>query len=119
VPWLDNLLRDHPPEQAHLVRTYVHWTLLRRARQRARTRPFTAGAGNWLRTCIRATLNFVAWLGQQKRTLAIVTQNAIDQWLTATPPTPAGPRRSLPRPARKPARPPSPRPKRCSRRTGR
>lgn len=85
VPWLDNLLHDHPPEQRHLVRTYVHWTLLRRARQRARTRPFTAGAGNRVRTRIRATLHFLAWLGQRKLTLATVTQNAIDQWLTATP----------------------------------
>jgi hypothetical protein len=34
VPWLDNLLREHPTARAHLVETYVHWTLLRRARQR-------------------------------------------------------------------------------------
>lgn len=67
------------------MRTYVHWTLLRGARHRARTRPFTPGAGNWLRTRIRATLNFLTWLRQEKLTLATATQNAIDQWLTATP----------------------------------
>lgn len=79
VPWLDSLLHDRPAEQAHLARTYVHWTLLRRARQRSRTRPFTPHAGNWLRTRIRATLNFLIWLNEQNLTLATVTQTAIDQ----------------------------------------
>jgi hypothetical protein len=85
VPWLDNLLHDYSAEQAHLARTYVHWTLLRRARQRSRTRPFTPHAGNWLRTRVRATLNFLTWLNEQDLTLDTVNQNAIDQWLTATP----------------------------------
>jgi hypothetical protein len=85
VPWLDNLIHDRPAEQAHLVRTYVHWTLLRRARQRARTRPFTPGAGNWLRVRVHATLNFLAWLEHHRLTLATVPQTMIDQWLTVTP----------------------------------
>lgn len=59
--------------------------LLRRARQRTRTRPFTPHAGNWLRTRIRATLNFLTWLTEQNLTLATLKQAAIDQWLTATP----------------------------------
>lgn len=80
VPWLDNLPQDHSAEQAHLARTYVHWTLLRRARQRSQTRPFTPHAGNWLRTRIRVT-----WLTEQNLTPATVNQTAIDQRLTATP----------------------------------
>jgi hypothetical protein len=32
-----------------------------------------------------AILNFLTWLGREKLTLATVTQNAVDQWLTATP----------------------------------
>ena len=85
VPWLDNLLDEHPPARAHLVRTYTHWTLLRRARQRARTHRFTPGAGNWLRARVLATTNFLTWLDTQNLTLATVTQAEIDQWLTATP----------------------------------
>jgi hypothetical protein len=85
IPWLDNLLRDHPAARTHLVETYVHWTLLRRARQRTRTRPFTPAAGNWLRTRVRATLNFLTWLDEQHLTLATITQPKIDQWLTTTP----------------------------------
>jgi hypothetical protein len=52
---------------------------------RSRTRPFTPAAGNWLRTRVRATLNFLTWLDEQHLTLATVTQAKIDQWLTATP----------------------------------
>ncbi|MGY6655354.1 hypothetical protein ACXIZN_24645 [Amycolatopsis sp. TRM77291] len=63
----------------------MHWTLLRRARHRARIRPFTPAAGNWLRTRVRATLNFLTWLDEQHLTLATITQAKIDQWLTATP----------------------------------
>jgi len=85
APWLEEQLRGHPPDRAHLLRTYTHWTLLRRARQRTRTRPFTPCAGNWLRTRVRATLNFLTWLDQQHLTLATVTQPKIDRWLTATP----------------------------------
>lgn len=58
----------------------MHWTLLRRARQRSRTRPFTPHAGNWLRIRITATLNFLTWLNEQNLTLGTV-----NQWLTATP----------------------------------
>ncbi|GAA3541739.1 hypothetical protein GCM10022222_26760 [Amycolatopsis ultiminotia] len=74
VPWLEDQLHGHPPDRAHLLRTYTHWTLLRRARQRTRIRPFTPSAGNWLRTRVRATLNFLTWLDQQHLTLPTVTQ---------------------------------------------
>lgn len=35
-PWIDDLLAGYPADDANLVRTYAHWYVLRRARQRTR-----------------------------------------------------------------------------------
>jgi len=85
VPWLEAQLADQPAARAHLVRTWVHWTLLRRARYRARSRPFTAHAGGWLRTRVLAAVNLLNWLDTQDTTLADLRQHQLDQWLTVTP----------------------------------
>jgi hypothetical protein len=31
VPWLDQLLADQPTVRAQVIRTYTHWSLLRRS----------------------------------------------------------------------------------------
>jgi hypothetical protein len=82
VPWLDQLLADQPTGRAHMIRTYTHWSLLRRARSRARTKEFTAGANNWARARVHAALGLLCWIGQQGLDLASVRQDHIDRWLT-------------------------------------
>ena len=81
--WLDDLLGDVPPEHAQLVRPFARWTVLRRARNRARTRPFTEASGSWARQQIRAAVDFLGWLDQRGTGLADVGQSEIDAWLTS------------------------------------
>jgi hypothetical protein len=81
-PWLDQLLADQPADRAHLIRTYAHWHLLRRARHRAQTKPFTPAGNSWARTRIAAALRLLRWLDQHGLNLATARQDHIDQWLT-------------------------------------
>jgi len=80
--WLDDLLGDVPREHAQLVRPFARWVVLRRARNRARTRTFTEASGSWARQQIRAAVDFLAWLDQRGTGLADVGQPEIDAWLT-------------------------------------
>ncbi|MFC5107433.1 hypothetical protein [Kibdelosporangium philippinense] len=81
VPWLDNLLADQPATRAHLLRTYATWTVLRRARYRARSKQFTPGANNWARSRLRAALRLLCWIDEQGLELGSIRQDHIDQWL--------------------------------------
>ena len=81
--WLDDLLGPVPPEHARLVRPFARWAVLRRARNRARTRPFTEASGSWARQQIRAAVDFLGWLDQRGTGLADVGQSEIDAWLTS------------------------------------
>lgn len=56
--------------------------VLRRARNRARTRTFTEASGSWARQQIRVALDFLAWLDHRGTTLADLTQPDIEDWLT-------------------------------------
>ncbi|WP_280255706.1 hypothetical protein [Nocardia wallacei] len=88
APWLDQLLADQPGPRAHLLRTYVTWTVLRRARNRAETKPFTYGSNNWARTRTLAALRLLTWIDEQHLELDDVGQHHIDQWLvTGSPET--------------------------------
>ncbi|MFD4460077.1 hypothetical protein [Nocardia sp. NPDC058480] len=81
VPWLDRLLTDEPATRAHLLRTYTTWTVLRRARHRTTTRPFTSGANSWARTRILAARRLLVWIDEQHLELHDVRQDHIDTWL--------------------------------------
>ena len=81
--WLDDLLGDVPREHAQLVRPFARWMVLRRARNRARTRTFSEASGSWARQQIRAAVDFLAWLDQRGTGLAGVGQPEIDAWLTS------------------------------------
>jgi hypothetical protein len=81
-PWLEQLLADQPASHANLVRAWVHWTLLRRARSRLPQRVFTAAAAHWMRSCIIASIRFLAWVEATNRSLETLTQHDIDLWLT-------------------------------------
>jgi len=83
-PWLELLLANEPVTRANLVRAWVHWTLLRRARNRLPHRVFTASAAHWMRSCILASIRFLAWIDITNRRLETLTRHDIDLWLTTT-----------------------------------
>lgn len=85
VPWLEVLLADQPTDTAHLLRTYAHWTLLRRARQRADARPRGRRSGAFVRGRVLSALGLLTWLAAQDVDLATVDQSHIDRWLISHP----------------------------------
>ncbi|MEO3925826.1 hypothetical protein ABGB07_18440 [Micromonosporaceae bacterium B7E4] len=82
-PWLDDVLVGRPSDHVGLVRPFANWYVLRRARRRARTRPFTAGSSAVARSLIRNALTFLAWLADRGQTLDTIVQTDIDQRLCA------------------------------------
>ena len=81
--WLTQLLADRPTRHAALVRPFVHWFLLRRARRRAAYRKQSYVAGSYLRTCTRVALELLTWLDEQQLELEDLTQSLLDEWLAA------------------------------------
>jgi hypothetical protein len=79
--WIDARLAHAPAEHARLLRPYVTWAILRRARRHAQRRPFTEAAAAWARLRINAALHLLSWLHEHDRTLAETTQADLDQWL--------------------------------------
>jgi hypothetical protein len=79
--WLDQLLADRPAGHAALIRPFVHWFLLRRARRRAAYRRRPAMAGSYVRTRVRVALELLDWLGGQQLAIGDLTQDRLDQWL--------------------------------------
>jgi hypothetical protein len=79
--WLDRLLADRPAKHTTLIRPYVHWFLLKRARRRAAHRARPAMAGSFLRTRIRIALELLTWLDEHELTLGDLTQEHLDRWL--------------------------------------
>jgi hypothetical protein len=79
--WLEHHLVDQPPEYALLVRPFLHWSLLRRARSRAARRPFPASIGRQLRLRVVIALELLAWADQWGTTLADLGQDDVDHWL--------------------------------------
>jgi hypothetical protein len=79
--WLEHHLDGQPPEHALLVRPFLHWSLLRRARSRAARRPFPASIGRQLRLRVMIALELLAWADRQGTTLAGLGQDDVDRWL--------------------------------------
>ena len=79
--WLEHHLAGQPPGHARLVRPFLHWSLLRRARSRAARRPFPASIGRQLRIRVLIALELLAWIDQQGTTLAELCQDDVDRWL--------------------------------------
>ncbi|WP_327092512.1 hypothetical protein OIE66_18280 [Nonomuraea sp. NBC_01738] len=79
--WLEHHLADKPIEHANLVRPFLHWSLLRRARSRVQRRAFPASIGRQLRRRIMIALDLLAWIDQQGTTLAELGQDDVDRWL--------------------------------------
>ena len=79
--WLDGLLAGRPARHAALIRPFVHWSLLNRARRRASHRGRPAMAGSYVRTRIRVALELLTWLDGNQLALGELTQDRLDQWL--------------------------------------
>jgi hypothetical protein len=79
--WLNQLLVGRPAKHAALIRPFVYWFLLRRARRRAAYRGRPAMVGGYLRTCTRVALELLTWLDEQQLALEDLTQEILDQWL--------------------------------------
>ncbi|MGY5061016.1 XRE family transcriptional regulator [Streptomyces sp. 900105755] len=80
--WLEHELADKPAAHANLARPFLHWFLLRRARQRAAVRRYPASADRDLRRRVSVALELLAWLDQQQLALEDLTQEHVDDWIT-------------------------------------
>lgn len=79
--WLEHHLVDKPVEHANLVRPFLHWHLLRRARTRASQRTYPTTPGRELRRRILVALDLLAWIDSQGTSLADLLQEDLDRWL--------------------------------------
>jgi len=79
--WLEHELAGKPATHASLARPFLHWFLLRRARQRADRRRYPASADRDLRRRVSVALEFLAWADERGITLADLTQEHIDDWI--------------------------------------
>jgi hypothetical protein len=78
--WLDKTLYGRPAEHARLIRPFVHWFLLRRARRRAATHARPADV-SYQRNNVSVALQLLAWLDVQGLTLDRLDQATLDTWL--------------------------------------
>lgn len=81
--WLDQALAGRPAGHARLIRPFVHWFLLRRARRRAALLRRTDSSGAGLRSRVRVALELLTWLDEQGIPLERLTQDQLDRWLAA------------------------------------
>jgi hypothetical protein len=79
--WMNRLLADAPDHHRQLLRAYGSWSVLRRARHRARQSRFTAASAHNARTKIRIALAFLTWLDRIDVPLHQVRQAHVEQWL--------------------------------------
>ncbi len=81
APWLEHVLHDKPADHARLIRPFMHWFVLRRARRNAARRTFTRGSADFARARVLAALDLLSWLDQRGQALSDLTQADLDRWL--------------------------------------
>jgi len=79
--WLDHQLAGRPARHENLIRPYLHWHLLRRARRRAAARRYPATATHHIRRRIFVALELLEWIDNQELSLKTLRQEHIDRWL--------------------------------------
>lgn len=79
--WFEHLVADKPASHANLLRPYLHWHLLRRARRRAAVRRYPASPGRDLRRRILIAIEFLAWIDEHGLTMQQLGQAELDRWL--------------------------------------
>ncbi|MFF9651992.1 hypothetical protein [Streptomyces sp. NPDC014622] len=81
---MEHELADKPAPHANLTRPFLHWFLLRRARQRAAHRRHPVSADRGLRRRVSVALDFLAWMDQRGLALADLAQEHIGDWIAGT-----------------------------------
>jgi len=79
--WFEHELTEKPTPHANLVRPFLNWFLLHRARQRAAVRHYAASADRDIRRRVSVALEFLAWIDEHELTLGTVDQDNIDSWI--------------------------------------
>lgn len=80
--WLEHHLAGTPAGHARLIRPFLHWSLLRRARSRAARRQVPAVSGREMQRRVLAALELLAWIDEQAITLDTLSQDDLDRWVT-------------------------------------
>ncbi|MGW4049546.1 hypothetical protein ACWENA_01845 [Streptomyces sp. NPDC004779] len=83
---LARALQRHP-QYAPVLRPYVRWSALPRARRRAARSPSTRGRTTWAATRMNAAVDFLQHLATLGVSLDKATQHQVDQWLAGGPTT--------------------------------
>jgi len=81
--WLEQRLLERPAEHASLVRPFVHWHLLRRARRRSLERRHPASAKNLLRRQASLALDLLSWLDEKQTSIGALSQQQLDEWIVS------------------------------------
>ncbi|MGI5243382.1 hypothetical protein [Dactylosporangium sp. CA-139066] len=87
IAWTRTILRDRPAAHVTLVRPFVQWVILRRARRQSGRQPLTRGAVDGLKSRVVQPLRFLAWLDTVSATLATADQGHVERWLRDGPTT--------------------------------
>ncbi len=80
-PWLNGVLEDCPVHHVRLVRPFVQWHVLLRARRNSNRHGFTDAAGAATRYRIRVALRFLQWLDERSVPFEELSQAVLDEWL--------------------------------------
>ncbi|MFJ4895601.1 hypothetical protein ACIP5U_37250 [Streptomyces sp. NPDC088788] len=83
--WLKAVLADLPAHHVRIVRPFAEWGVLRAGRRRADKGRYTHGSASSDRRSIRAAIKFMTWLDDNSITLADLSQEDLDLWLTTNP----------------------------------
>ena len=81
VPWLERFLATQTPAIAAVLRPYAVWSVLRRARGRARRRVAGRGASKYVRNLVVQAGELLTWLHKRGIVLTDLTQGRVDEWL--------------------------------------
>lgn len=84
--WATHLVATLPrPQDQRLAKTYTTWRVLRRLRRGGAHRPRPRTYTNAAHVRLRATVDFLTWLGERKLTLTDCQQSDVDIWLETGP----------------------------------
>src|SRR5439155_21279203 len=79
--WCERFLRRmDQPEHAHLLRTYIHWHVIRRLRARPPKPGLTESTGSSTRTRLKCIASFLDWLTRRGCCLSECQQTDVDTW---------------------------------------
>ncbi len=75
------------PDDRQLIRTYLHWHIHRRLRERAETGALHESTTGQARQQTNTAVHFLGWLRARGRALADCQQRDVDDWFAAPPTT--------------------------------